>query len=175
MPHASTAPASVNLAPGHTATITLTINGQVKQVQVEPWTVLIDLLREHLDLTGTKKGCDHGQCGSCTVLLNGRRVLSCMTLAVMEDGAELTTIEGLGAADVLHPMQQAFIDHDAFQCGYCTPGQICSAVGLLREGLPASDDELRELMSGNICRCGAYVNIVAAIKDAADRLKETPR
>src|SRR5437763_5143092 len=113
MAHASAASTSVNLAPGHTATITLTINGQVKQVQVEPWTVLIDLLREHLDLSGTKKGCDHGQCGSCTVLRNGRRVLSCMTLAVMEDGAELTTIEGLGAADVLHPMQQAFIDHDA--------------------------------------------------------------
>src|SRR3954471_7472973 len=118
MPHASASPASVSLAPGSTTSITLTINGQMKQVQVEPWTVLIDLLREHLDLTGTKKGCDHGQCGSCTVLLNGRRVLSCMTLAVMEDGAELTTIEGLAAGDNLHPMQQAFIDHDAFQCGY---------------------------------------------------------
>jgi xanthine dehydrogenase YagT iron-sulfur-binding subunit len=175
MSQPSTAPAPVSIAPTDRATITLTINGQVKHVQVEPWTVLIDLLREHLDLTGTKKGCDHGQCGSCTVLLNGRRVLSCMTLVVMEDGAELTTIEGLATGDTLHPMQQAFIDHDAFQCGYCTPGQICSAVALLQEGAPATDDELRELMSGNICRCGAYVNIVAAIKDAAARIGERRR
>jgi xanthine dehydrogenase YagT iron-sulfur-binding subunit len=175
MAQAAAAQTPVRIAPGDTATITLTINGQVRQLQVEAWTMLIDLLREHLHLTGTKKGCDHGQCGSCTVLLDGRRVLSCMALAVMEDGAELTTIEGLAAGDVLHPLQQAFIDHDAFQCGYCTPGQICSAVALIEEGLPGTDDELRELMSGNLCRCGAYVNIVAAIKDAVARMKETAR
>jgi xanthine dehydrogenase YagT iron-sulfur-binding subunit len=165
-------PAVLNIESGATAPVTLTINGQTKQVDVEPWTVLIDLLREHLDLTGTKKGCDHGQCGSCTVLLNGKRVLSCMTLAVMEDGSDITTIEGLAIGDALHPMQQAFIDHDAFQCGYCTPGQICSAIALIKEGKAHTDDDIRELMSGNICRCGAYVNIVAAIKDAMKRMED---
>ena len=144
--------------------ITLKINGAVKQIEVAPWTTLLDVLRGQLDLTGTKKGCDHGQCGACTVLLNGRRINSCLTLAIMQDGAEVTTIEGLAEGEVLHPLQEAFIEHDAFQCGYCTPGQICSAVGLLNEGRAKSPDEIRELMSGNICRCGAYTNIVAAIE-----------
>jgi len=146
--------------------ITLTINGESRILSAAPWTTLLDLLRNHLDLTGTKKGCDHGQCGACTVLIDGRRVLSCMTLAVMKDGAEITTIEGLAKDDELHPLQQAFIDHDAFQCGYCTPGQICSAAGLIAEGRAKTRDEIRELMSGNICRCGAYPNIVAAIEQA---------
>jgi len=146
--------------------ITLTVNGVVKQLAVAPWTSLLDLLREHLDLTGTKKGCDHGQCGACTVLVNGVRVNSCLTLAIMKDGAEVTTIEGLAAGDALHPLQEAFVDHDVFQCGYCTPGQICSAVGLLKEGKVRTVDDIRELMSGNICRCGAYPNIVAAIQQA---------
>jgi len=124
------------------------------------------LLRERLDLTGTKKGCDHGQYGACTVLVNGKRINSCMTLAVMRDGAEVTTIEGLAEGDKLHPVQQAFIDCDAFQWGYCTPGQICSAVGLMSEGRAKTEDDIRELMSGNLCRCGAYPNIVDAIKQA---------
>src|SRR5688572_2561132 len=141
----------------------LAINGAERVLEVEPWTSILDLLRERLDLTGTKKGCDHGQCGACTVLLNGKRVLSCLTLAVMHDGAEITTIEGLAEGGALHALQQAFIEHDAFQCGYCTPGQICSAAGLLAEGKAKTADEVRELMSGNICRCGAYPNIVAAI------------
>ena len=149
--------------------ITLKVNGAVKQIEVAPWTTLLDALREHLDLTGTKKGCDHGQCGACTVLLNGRRINSCMTLAVMQDGAEVTTIEGFAEGEVLHPMQEAFIEHDAFQCGYCTPGQICSAVGLLNEGRGKSADDIRELMSGNICRCGAYPNIVVAIQEVMHR------
>ena len=144
--------------------ITLTINGEVRHLTVEPWTSLLDLLRDELDLTGTKKGCDHGQCGACTVLIDDRRVNSCLTLAVMKDGASITTIEGLADGDALHPMQDAFIEHDAFQCGYCTPGQICSAVGLMKEGRAHSADEIRELMSGNLCRCGCYVNIVAAIE-----------
>lgn len=146
--------------------VSLTINGEARTLPVAPWTTLLDLLRNHLDLTGTKKGCDHGQCGACTVLLDGKRVLSCMTLAVMKDGAEVTTIEGLATGDTLHPLQQAFIDHDAFQCGYCTPGQICSAAGLIAEGKAKTDHEIRELMSGNICRCGAYPNIIAAIGQA---------
>jgi xanthine dehydrogenase YagT iron-sulfur-binding subunit len=146
--------------------ITLTVNGVSKQLNVAPWTTLLDALREHLDLTGTKKGCDHGQCGACTVLLDGRRVNSCLTLAVMKDGAKVTTVEGLATDGKLHPVQQAFIDHDAFQCGYCTSGQICSATGLIAEGKAKSADEIRELMSGNICRCGAYPNIVAAIQQA---------
>ena len=146
--------------------ITLTVNGEQRALKVAPWTTLLDLLRERLDLTGTKKGCDHGQCGACTVLVDGRRVVSCLTLAVMKDGAEVTTIEGFANGDSLHPLQQAFIDHDAFQCGYCTPGQICSAAGLIAEGKAKSADEIRELMSGNLCRCGAYPNIVAAIQQA---------
>jgi xanthine dehydrogenase YagT iron-sulfur-binding subunit len=144
--------------------LTLTINGAVKPLDVAPWTTLLDALREYLALTGTKKGCDHGQCGACTVLVDGRRILSCLTLAVMKDGAEVTTIEGLGDGDALHLLQQAFVEHDAFQCGYCTPGQICSAVGLMTEGRAKTADDIRELMSGNLCRCGAYPNIVAAIE-----------
>lgn len=146
--------------------IRLTLNGQDRQLNVLPWTTLLDLLREQLDLVGSKKGCDHGQCGACTVLRDGKRVNACLTLAVMCDGAELTTIEGLAEGDQLHPMQQAFIQHDAFQCGYCTPGQICSAVGLANEGRAQDRAQIQELMSGNLCRCGAYNNIRDAIEDA---------
>jgi len=153
----------------HTIAVSLIVNGVERQLKVAPWTTLLDALRDHLDLTGTKKGCDHGQCGACTVLVDGRRINSCLTLAVMKDGAKITTIEGLAIDGVLHPLQQAFIDHDAFQCGYCTPGQICSAVGLIAEGKAKTADEIRELMSGNICRCGAYPNIVAAILQAMGR------
>lgn len=147
------------------SSITLKINGAEKQMELAPWTTLLDALREYLDLTGTKKGCDHGQCGACTVLVDGKRINSCLTLAIMKDGAEVTTIEGLADGDTLHPLQQAFIEHDAFQCGYCTPGQICSAVGLMSEGRVKTADDIRELMSGNLCRCGAYPNIVAAIEE----------
>ena len=146
--------------------IRLTLNGQDRQLNVLPWTTLLDLLREQLDLVGSKKGCDHGQCGACTVLRDGKRVNACLTLAVMCDGAELTTIEGLADGEQLHPMQQAFIQHDAFQCGYCTPGQICSAVGLANEGRAHDRAQIQELMSGNLCRCGAYNNIRDAIEDA---------
>jgi len=146
--------------------IALIVNGVETSLRVAPWTTLLDALRDHLDLTGTKKGCDHGQCGACTVLVDGRRINSCLTLAIMKDGVKVTTIEGLAAGDALHPLQQAFIEHDAFQCGYCTSGQICSAAGLIAEGKAKSADEIRELMSGNICRCGAYPNIVAAILQA---------
>jgi xanthine dehydrogenase YagT iron-sulfur-binding subunit len=149
--------------------VALTINGKQTQLNVAPWTTLLDALRDHLDLTGTKKGCDHGQCGACTVLVNGRRIVSCLTFAVMKDGAEITTVEGLAANGSLHPVQQAFIDHDAFQCGYCTSGQICSAVGMISEGHAKTAEEIRELMSGNICRCGAYPNIVTAIQQAMDK------
>jgi len=163
--------------------ISLTVNGQPHQLELDPRTSLLDALREHLHLTGTKKGCDHGQCGACTVLINGRRINSCLTLAVMHDVDDIVTIEGLGAPEALHPLQSAFIELDAFQCGYCTPGQICSAVGMLAEakaGWPShvtsdvasgqialSDAEIRERMSGNICRCAAYPNIVAAIRAVA--------
>ena len=146
--------------------ISFTVNGTERTLEVAPWTSLLDALRDHLDLTGTKKGCDHGQCGACTVLVDGRRINSCLTFAVMKDGAKVTTIEGLAKDGVLNALQQAFIDHDAFQCGYCTPGQICSAAGLMAEGKAKTPDEIRELMSGNICRCGAYPNIVAAIQQA---------
>jgi xanthine dehydrogenase YagT iron-sulfur-binding subunit len=145
-------------------TVSLHVNGVARKLTIAPWTTLLDALRLKLDLTGTKKGCDHGQCGACTVLVDGRRVYSCLTLAVMKDGAQVTTVEGLAQGDALHPLQQAFVDHDAFQCGYCTPGQLCSAVGLIAEGHARTADEIRELMSGNICRCGAYPNIVAAIE-----------
>jgi xanthine dehydrogenase YagT iron-sulfur-binding subunit len=163
--------------------ITLTINGQPRELELDPRTSLLDALREHLHLNGTKKGCDHGQCGACTVLIGGRRVNSCLTLAVMHDHDDVVTIEGLSASGALHPLQAAFIERDAFQCGYCTPGQICSALGMLAEvkaGWPShvtadvsverialSDAEIRERMSGNICRCAAYPNIVAAIRDVA--------
>ena len=166
--------------------VSLSVNGEERSLDLDVRTTLLDALREHLDLTGAKKGCDHGQCGACTVLLDGRRVNSCLVLAVAAQGHEITTIEGLGTAERLHPLQAAFIDHDGFQCGYCTPGQICSAVGMLAEvdaGWPSSvtqdvsesrgdrrtltADEVRERMSGNICRCGAYVNIVEAILDVA--------
>jgi xanthine dehydrogenase YagT iron-sulfur-binding subunit len=149
--------------------VMLTVNGVETQLKLAPWTTLLDALRDHLDLTGTKKGCDHGQCGACTVLVDGRRINSCLTLAVMKDGSNVTTIEGLAMNGALHPLQQAFIDHDAFQCGYCTPGQICSAAGLITEGKATRADEIRELMSGNICRCGAYPNIVAAIQQAMEQ------
>jgi xanthine dehydrogenase YagT iron-sulfur-binding subunit len=143
------------------------INGKPFTLDVEPRVTLLDLLREQLHLTGTKKGCDYGQCGACTVHVNGQRVLSCLTLAVMQNGKKITTIEGLADGDNLHPMQDAFIKHDGFQCGYCTPGQIMSAVACIREGHAGSDSEIREYMSGNICRCGAYPNIVNAIKEVA--------
>jgi xanthine dehydrogenase YagT iron-sulfur-binding subunit len=146
-------------------TVSLHVNGVERKLVIAPWTTLLDALRLYLDLTGTKKGCDHGQCGACTVLVDGRRINSCLALAVMKDGAQVTTIEGLAQGSALHPLQQAFIKHDAFQCGYCTPGQICSAAGLIAEGKAHTSDEIRELMSGNICRCGAYPNIVAAIEE----------
>jgi xanthine dehydrogenase YagT iron-sulfur-binding subunit len=151
------------------AEIVITVNGEERRATVDTRTTVLDLLREQLGLTGAKKGCDHGQCGACTALLDGRRVNTCLLLAVSAAGAELVTIEGLASDGALHPLQQAFIDHDAFQCGYCTPGQICSAVGMLdevaAEGAELTDDEIRERMSGNICRCGAYANIVPAIAE----------
>lgn len=165
--------------------VELTVNGREVHLQLDPRTSLLDALREHLHLTGTKKGCDHGQCGACTVIVEGRRINSCLTLAVMHDGEKVTTIEGLGTPDHLHAMQKAFIVHDGYQCGYCTPGQICSAVAVLDEikaGVPShvtadlndvaiSDAELRERMSGNICRCAAYPNIIAAMRDVAGEAK----
>lgn len=144
----------------------LKINGGAHKLRLDPRTSLLDLLREHLQLTGSKKGCDHGQCGACTVLINGRRVNSCLTLAVVHEGDEITTIEGLANGNQLHPMQVAFVEHDGFQCGYCTPGQICSAIGCVQEGHATDDAQIREWMSGNLCRCGAYPNIVDAIKQA---------
>lgn len=164
--------------------IALTVNGVVSHLELDLRTSLLDALREHLHLTGSKKGCDHGQCGACTVLVNGRRINACLTLAVMHDGDDIVTIEGLGSPGALHPMQDAFVQHDGFQCGYCTPGQICSAVGMLAEaeaGWPShatadvaagqvelTDAEIRERMSGNVCRCGAYPNICAAIRQVAE-------
>lgn len=155
-------------------TITLHVNDVQHTLTVAPWTTLLDALREDLDLTGTKKGCDHGQCGACTVLVDGRRVTSCLVLAIRLDGARVTTVEGLAKDGALHPVQQAFIDHDAFQCGYCTPGQIMSAVALISEGRAHTADEIRELMSGNICRCGAYPRIVAAIQQAMAAMESKP-
>ena len=149
----------------NTRQITLSINGKEELLELKPWVTLLDCLRERLDLTGTKKGCDHGQCGACTVIVDGKRVLSCLTLAVMKDGAEITTIEGIASDGELHPLQQAFIDHDAFQCGYCTPGQICSAIGMFKEGKAKTEADIKELMSGNLCRCGANSNIISAIMD----------
>jgi xanthine dehydrogenase YagT iron-sulfur-binding subunit len=145
--------------------VTLTVNGERRVLDIAPWTTLLDALREHLHLTGTKKGCDHGQCGACTVLVDGVRIYSCLRLAVMSEDAEILTIEGLAGDDGMHKLQAAFVEHDAFQCGYCTPGQICSAAGLLAEGRADGPDAIRELMSGNLCRCGAYTNIVAAIEE----------
>lgn len=172
-------------APDPTSTlVSFTVNGTTRELSVDNRTTLLDALRENLHLTGTKKGCDHGQCGACTVMVDGRRINSCLTLAIMHEGDEITTIEGLGTPEHMHPMQTAFVKHDGFQCGYCTPGQICSSVAVLEEikaGIPShvteditrnaevSDLEIRERMSGNICRCGAYPNIVAAINEVAGR------
>ena len=147
--------------------VALRVNGRAQRLRLDSRVTLLDALRDRLELTGTKKGCDQGACGACTVLVDGKRVLSCLTLAAQCDGREVTTIEGLSGDGGLHPVQEAFIRHDGFQCGYCTPGQIMSAVALLAEGRAGSDEEIREFMSGNICRCGAYPNIVAAIRDAS--------
>jgi xanthine dehydrogenase YagT iron-sulfur-binding subunit len=176
-------PVDANEPPSPAITVELKINGNLRSLTLDPRTTLLDALREHLALTGSKKGCDHGQCGACTVLIEGRRINSCLTLAAMHDGQSVTTIEGLAEGDRLHPLQAAFVEHDGFQCGYCTSGQICSAVGMLAEsrgGMPSyvtadlarpvaelSDVEIRERMSGNICRCAAYPNIVAAIQQVA--------
>ena len=185
LPHAVLAAGSVEdkEPPPPPVTIGLRINGQLHSLTLDPRTTVLDALRQHLELTGSKKGCDHGQCGACTVLIEGRRVNSCLTLAVMHDGQSITTIEGLADGETLHPVQTAFVEHDGFQCGYCTSGQICSAIGMLaesRQGMPRyvtqdlmraaadlTDVEIRERMSGNICRCAAYPNIVAAIKQVA--------
>jgi xanthine dehydrogenase YagT iron-sulfur-binding subunit len=156
--------------PAAPVSVTLRINGENRTLALDPRTTVLDALREHAGLTGSKKGCDHGQCGACTVLLDGQRVVSCLTLALAAEGREITTVEGLASGDKLHPMQQAFIDQDAFQCGYCTPGQIMSAIACVKEGHADSDENIREYMSGNICRCAAYPNIVAAVKQAAPEI-----
>ena len=153
----------MEVAPLELCDLTLAVNGKTYTLRVESRTTLLDLLREQLSLTGTKKGCDHGQCGACTVLVNGTRVNSCLSLAVLREGAEITTIEGFASAGELHPLQEAFYEHDAYQCGYCTPGQICSAQGLINEGHAQTREEIRESMSGNLCRCGAYMNITQAV------------
>ena len=155
--------------------VSFAVNGEPRELELDTRTTLLDALREHLHLTGTKKGCDHGQCGACTVLINGRRELSCLTLAVAAQGREITTIEGLATEGELHPMQQAFIDHDAFQCGYCTPGQIMSAVACVKEGHADNNADIREYMSGNLCRCAAYPNIVDAVRQAKLAMKTASR
>src|SRR6266545_3331390 len=155
----------------HMQDVALRVNGQAHSLKLEPRVTLLDALRERLGLSGTKKGCDHGQCGACTVLVNGRRINSCLSLALTHDGDEITTVEGLAdSSGELHPVQAAFLEHDGFQCGYCTSGQICSAVGLLKEPCGPDDDAVRECMSGNICRCGAYPNFVAAVQAARRRV-----
>jgi xanthine dehydrogenase YagT iron-sulfur-binding subunit len=154
----------------HVVDIELRINGTLHKLRLDPRVTLLDLLRENLHLTGSKKGCDHGQCGACTVLINGRRANSCLALAVVHEGDEITTIEGLARGEQLHPMQAAFLEHDGFQCGYCTPGQICSAVACVQEGHAKDDSQIREWMSGNLCRCGAYPNIVDAIRQAREQM-----
>ncbi|MHC5598831.1 MAG: (2Fe-2S)-binding protein [Nostoc sp.] len=166
-----TTPTLTNSTP-ETVKVTLQVNGTAHNLQIEPRVTLLDALREYIGLTGTKKGCDHGQCGACTVLIDGQRINSCLTFAIMHTDAAIATIEGLEQGNNLHPMQAAFVAHDAFQCGYCTPGQICSAVGLVNEGHAKSDADIRELMSGNICRCGAYPNIVAAVRDVLEGKKD---
>jgi xanthine dehydrogenase YagT iron-sulfur-binding subunit len=164
-------PTSAAGATSDSVNVRLKINGKAYTLDIDPRVTLLDALRERLHLTGSKKGCDHGQCGACTVLVKGRRINSCLSLAVTHEGDEITTIEGLANGQELHPLQSAFIEHDGFQCGYCTPGQICSAVALLKENHANSDDEIREWMSGNICRCGAYPNILAAIKEAKTKMR----
>ncbi|MES5048221.1 (2Fe-2S)-binding protein [Rhizobium nepotum] len=174
LPVAAQAQASSSqLAPenGVTVQVRFQINGQPSVLEIDARASLLDMLRERLGLVGAKKGCDHGQCGACTVHVGGRRVASCLTLAAKIDGRDVTTIEGIGSADALHPMQQAFIDHDALQCGYCTPGQIMAAIACVKEGHASTQEEIREYMSGNICRCGAYVGIVAAIEQAAPQIE----
>ena len=169
---ADAAPAPAKPTAGDKIDMTLTINGKGHNLKLDSRTTLLDALREHVGLTGSKKGCDHGQCGACTVMVDGKRVLSCLTLAAMAQGHEVTTIEGLaGTNGELHPMQQAFVDHDAFQCGYCTPGQIVSAVACVNEGHANSQEEIREYMSGNLCRCAAYPNIVDAVLEAKPKMK----
>jgi xanthine dehydrogenase YagT iron-sulfur-binding subunit len=168
----STSVAPSNVLPDGTGSVVLKINGQDYSLTLDARTTLLDALREHIGLTGAKKGCDHGQCGACTVLIDGQRVLSCLTLALTAQGGEITTIEGLAGADgALHPMQQAFLDHDAFQCGYCTPGQILSAVACVKEGHAGTDAQIRESMSGNLCRCAAYPHIVAAVREAKTKME----
>jgi xanthine dehydrogenase YagT iron-sulfur-binding subunit len=166
-------PASAKPAePRDLSAVSMRINKQTYNLALDNRTSLLDALRDHVGLTGTKKGCDHGQCGACTVLIDGKRVLSCLSFAVMNQGREITTVEGLASAEgELHPVQQAFVDHDAFQCGYCTPGQIMSAIGCINEGHAGSEDDIREYMSGNLCRCAAYPNIVAAIVQARDEIR----